>query len=177
MNILITIIAAIVGLIVLLLIIALFIKKETVIEREVIINKSKPEVFEYIKHIKNQDKYSKWNMTDPNMKKEYKGTDGAVGFVYSWDSENKNVGKGEQEIKNISEGEKIEMELRFVKPFVGVSDTSMATQSISEKQTKVKWGFKSKSKYPMNLMSAMMEGMLSKDLEIGLNNLKNNLEK
>ena len=50
------------------------------------------------------------------MKKNYSGTDGQVGFIYSWDSQNKNVGAGEQEITGIEEGHKIDFELRFKRP-------------------------------------------------------------
>jgi len=34
----------------------------------------------------------------------YTGNDGTVGFVLAWDSTNKSVGKGEQEITNVEEG-------------------------------------------------------------------------
>ena len=74
------------------LIIALFIKKEYSIQREITINKPQQEVFNYVKYLKNQDNYSKWVMTDPAMKKDFRGTDGTVGFVYAWDSKNKNAG-------------------------------------------------------------------------------------
>lgn len=161
------------------LVIALFTRKEYSVIREVTINKPKAEVFEYVKQIKNQDQYSKWNMTDPNMKKDYKGTDGTVGFVYSWDSNNENVGKGEQEIVSIKEGEKIDMELRFIKPFEGKANAALATSSAGENQTKVTWSFNSKMPYPMNIMLLVMnmEDMLGKDLEEGLTSLKSNLEK
>ncbi len=43
-------------------------------------------------------------MTDPLMKKQFKGTDGTVGFLYAWDSQNNEVGKGEQEIERIKDG-------------------------------------------------------------------------
>ncbi len=175
MIILLSIIGTIVGLILLLLIAALFIKKETIIEREVTINKNKETVFDYVKHINNMDKYSVWNMTDPNSKKEYKGTDGTVGYIYKWDSENKSVGAGEQEIKKIANGERIDMELRFKRPFEGISQTYMSTTA-NGAQTKVKWAFMSVSKYPMNLMSAMMAGTLGKAMETSLGNLKKILE-
>ncbi len=48
-------------------------------------------------------------MTDPAMKKEFRGIDGNVGFVYGWDSENKRAGNGEQEITNITEGERMDV--------------------------------------------------------------------
>lgn len=177
MNILIIIFGSIVGLIVLLLIIALFVKNESVIEREIIINKPNAEVFDYVKYIKEQDKYNKWVMTDPGMKKTFTGIDGTIGFIYAWDSQNKGAGKGEQEIKNIIDGEKVDLEIRFERPFKGVSNSTIQTQTVSEKQTKVKWTFRSNSKYPINLMSALLEGALGKDLEKSLNNLKNILEK
>ncbi len=177
MNILITIIVAIVGLVALFFIIALFVKKESVIEREIIISKPKVEVFDYVKYVKEQDKYNKWVMTDPNMKKTFTGIDGTIGFIYAWDSENKGAGKGEQEIKNIIDGEKVDLEIRFERPFKAVSTSTIQTQVASVNQTKVKWTFKSNSKYPINLMSALLESTLGKDLDKSLNNLKNILEK
>ena len=92
-------------LIALVLIVALFVKKEYTIEHEVTIAKPKQEVFDYIKLLKNQANYSVWVKKDPNAKMEYKGTDGTVGFVSSWDG-NSDVGKGEQEIKKITEIDK-----------------------------------------------------------------------
>ena len=81
------------------LIIALFVSNDYNITRSIIINKPQQEVFDYIKLLKNQEKFSKWVMTDPNMKTTFTGTDGTVGCIYAWDSENKQAGKGEQEIK------------------------------------------------------------------------------
>ena len=168
----------IIGIVVLVLIVALFVKKEYAVEREISINKPKAEVFNYIKFLKNQDSYSVWAKRDPNMKKEYKGVDGTVGFISAWDSENKEVGKGEQEIKKIAAGERIDFELRFIKPFEATDTAYMTTEPIVDNQTKVKWGFRGKMKYPMNLMliAMNMDKMLGNDLQTGLVNLKKNLE-
>src|SRR5690348_10023775 len=92
------ILLGIVAIIVLLLIIAIFLKKEYTVERSITINKPKQQIFDYVKLLKNQDNFSAWAKLDPNMKKEYHGTDGTVGFVSAWDSDKKDVGKGEQEI-------------------------------------------------------------------------------
>ena len=158
------------------LIIALFVDKEYSVEREITINKPKQEVFNYVKHLKNQDHYSKWVMMDPNMKKEFKGTDGNVGFIYAWDG-NSDAGKGEQEIKSITEGERVDVEVRFERPMEGVAYTPIVTEAVSPNQTKVKWGMKGKSNYPMNFMNLFMDGMLGKDLEKSLTTLKGILEK
>lgn len=177
MRILVIILIAIVALIALLLIIALFVKKEYAIEREIVIEKPKQEVFDYLKFLKNQDNYSKWVMTDPSMKKDFTGTDGTVGFIYAWDSTNKNAGKGAQEIKAIDNGNRLDIEIRFEKPFVGIAYVHQTTESVSENQTNVRWGMKGESNYPMNLMNLFMDSLLGKDLDESLNTLKGVLEK
>jgi len=166
-------------LIVILLITAEFVKKDYTVEREITVNKPKQEVFDYVKYLKNQENYSKWATMDPKMKKTYHGIDGTVGFVSAWDSNNKDVGKGEQEIKKIVEGERIDFELRFFKPFQSTEQAYMTTESMGDLKTNVKWGFNGHMNYPMNLMLLFMnfEKMIGSDLDTGLKNLKNKLEK
>lgn len=164
------------ALIILVLVSALFMDKKYVIEREITIRKPKAEVFEYIKHIDNQDNFSKWNMADPNKKTDKKGTDGTVGYKYAWDG-NDDVGAGEQEITKITEGERIDTALRFKRPWEGTANAYMATEAITATSTKVKWGMYGESSYPMNITNFMSEMMLGGDLETGLTNLKTILEK
>ncbi len=132
-------------------------------------------MFEYIKHIKNQDYYSKWVMADPNMHKTFTGTDGTIGFIYAWNSEKKG-GEGKQEITGLAEHERITTEIRFVRPFKTVAHTYQTTQTLINHSTKVVWGMTSTSPYPLNLMTALLKGGLAKDLDVSLNNLKQNLE-
>ncbi len=170
------ILIVIVAVIALLLVIALFIKKDYTVEKDVIINKSKAEVFDYIKYVKNQDNFSKWNQMDPNMDKTYTGTDGTVGFIYAWDSK-KEAGKGEQEIKKIQDGERIDLELRFKKPFESTAPVYMITESTGDNLTKVKWGLEGHLPYPMNIMNLFTPAMIGADLQESLDTLKNILEK
>jgi hypothetical protein len=116
---------------------------------------------------------------DPAMKKSFTGTDGTVGFISAWESADKNVGKGEQEIRKIVAGERIDFELRFIKPFAGVANAFMTIESLTENLTKIRWGFDSKMNYPMNLMLLFMkmDKMIGNDFETGLTKLKNILEK
>jgi hypothetical protein len=102
-----------------------------------------------------------------------------VGFVYAWDSDVKQVGQGEQEIKNLMADERVELEVRFVKPFEGRADSIITFQSVSPDQTNVTWAFQSGMKYPMNIMLLFInfEKILGKDLEITLQNLKDVQEK
>lgn len=157
------------------LVAALFMDKGYAIEREITITRPEAVVFDYVKHIRNQDKYSVWNMKDPNMKQEAKGTDGTVGFVNYWNG-NDDVGEGEQEITAIKEGERIDMELRFKRPWESTGKAYMTTEPVNGNNTKVKWGMYGESSYPMNFMNFMLDDMLGKDLEAGLQNMKKNLE-
>ena len=179
MKILLGIIIAIAGIIVLLLIIGLFLKKDYSISTEVIINKPKAAVFDYLKFLKNQNKFSVWASLDPNMKTEFRGTDGTEGFVSAWDSDMKNVGKGEQEILKIVDGERIDYEIRFLKPYKSVSWAFLSTAAVNDNQTRVRWEFNGNMKYPTNLMLLFMnmEKMVGNDLNKGLQNLKTILEK
>jgi len=172
MNILI-IILAIIGI---FLVAAIFIKREYSIVNELLINKPLPEVFNYVKFLKNQDHYNKWVMADPSARKTYIGTDGTAGFIYQWESENKSAGKGEQEIKSIIDGKEINYEIRFEKPFKNTANTFILTQAVSEKSTKLSWGMKGKNKYPYNIMNLFIPNLLRKDLQVSLNTLKKNLE-
>ena len=169
----------ILGLIILVLLTALFVKKEYSVERDISLNNPKQVVYDYVKYLKNQNNFSVWSKIDPAMKQEFRGTDGTVGFVSAWDSENKQAGKGEQEIIRIAEGEKIDYELRFLEPMKSTDNAYITFKSVNDTVTNVKWGFFGKIKYPMNLMLLFMDmdTMLGKDLEGGLNNLKGILEK
>lgn len=178
MQIVFIILGVVVGLIVLILLLALLAPKKYSVYREIVIDKPVADVFNYIRHIKNQDYYNKWVMKDPNMKKEFRGTDGTVGFVYGWNG-NKQAGEGEQEIVNIKENERLDIEIRFRRPFTAVAQGPYTVTGVNGNQTKLHWGMSSEMKYPMNvfLLFMSMDKLLGKDLEESLNKLKEILEK
>ena len=176
MNIFITILLLIAGIIALLLTIELFTRKKYNIQRKVTIHAPLQKVFDYLTQLKNQDNFNKWVMADPEMKRDFKGMDGTVGFIYAWNG-NKKAGEGEQEIKSIEAGKNIKTEVRFVRPFAGVAQVNMMTESISNNQTKVSWSNASEMKYPMNIMVSLIEKMLAKDIDESFVRLKVILEK
>ncbi|HMI07706.1 MAG TPA: SRPBCC family protein [Flavobacterium sp.] len=178
MTVLVYILSGIAAVVALILIVALFVRKSYSVKRSVLIDRPKQEVFDHVKLIRNSEKFSKWVMLDPNSKRTFSGTDGTIGYVYGWESDMKNVGAGEQEIKAIAEGEKIDYEIRFFRPFKGVAQAYIATEPQKD-GTEVTWVFDSSMKYPMNFMLLFMdfEKMLGKDMEESLQNLKVILEK
>ena len=175
MHTLIIMLLVLAGIIALLLIIALFMKKRHYVKREIIINAARQKVFDYVKLLRNQEEFNKDAMTDSNRKKEFKGTDGTVGYIYAW-SGDKSAGVGEKEIRHIIEGEKIEMEIRFVKPMRVAADIIMETLSLPGDQTKVYWSNAGILPYPVNIMIPMMEKQVAKGMDTSLTTLKNILE-
>jgi len=173
------ILIVLIGIVILFLIIGFFAKRDYTAYREVVINKPKAVVFEYLKLLKNQNKWSAWGSLDPNMSTKFTGTDGTKGFISAWESNQKNVGAGEQEILKIVEGERIDYEIRFLKPFKSTSWAFLTVASVNGNQTLVHWEFTGNMKFPMNLMLIFMniEKMIGNDFNKGLQNLKTILEK
>lgn len=167
---------AIVAISALLLAIALFLPKDYIVSQSIVINRPQAEVFNYVKIIDNQKYYSIWVMEDPNSLMSSKGVDGEVGYISAWDSKNKNVGKGEQEIMKLT-NERIDVDLRFVRPFKSEAKASTTCKAIDANTTEVINEFYGHSSYPMNLMTVFMKGMLGDAMYKNLTNLKGILEK
>ena len=161
------------------LVIALFLPTQFSVKRSAIIEQHVDTVFQYVKQLKNQEFYSVWWKADPKMKKTYTGTDGEVGFISAWKSNDDEVGSGQQKIVAIEASKRIDMELLFFEPFQSTSDAYIATTALDAKNTRVSWSINGEMPYPMNLTGLFfdMEQTLGEDLEIGLKNLKKLLEK
>ena len=159
-----------------ILIVAMVMPKTTIITSQTQIDCPRDKVFNYIKFLGNQKNYNKWVMADPNVKMTYTGTDGTVGFTSAWLSQDSSVGQGEQEIIKIYEGEGYEAELRFEKPFKGISYSKTMIETIDSNKSLVTTTFTSNAPFPMNLLSYFMKDMLLKDMNENGANLKKILE-
>jgi hypothetical protein len=166
------------ALIALILLLGLVAPKNYEVNRSIVVNKSLPEVFQYLKFIKNQDYWSPWKKKDPNMRQESLGVDGEVGFIAKWEG-NKYVGSGEQEIRHIEHNDRIESQLRFFKPWKSVSDAYIKVTEVDSHQTNITWGFTGKNPIPFNIFILFFnfEKTVGKDFEDGLASLKEILEK
>lgn len=163
------------GLILLIALLAFIVPSDFTYEVETTINKPKAQVFDYFKHLKNQNYWSVWILTSTDMKQEYTGTDGQPGFISAW--EGKKAGKGAQELIKVTDGERIDTELRFEKPFKATNKGYFITTAMDANKTKVVWGMSGKSPRPFNIVSVLMKGALMKDFNTGLANAKKELEK
>ena len=165
-------------LVALIIFLALIAPKEYKVNRSIIINRSLPETFQYLKLVKNQDNWSPWKKKDPNMSQTFEGTDGEVGFVSKWKG-NKDVGEGEQEIITVIENESIDSQLRFFKPWKSEAIGHFLVAEVEHDETLVTWGFSGKNKFPFSIFMLFMnmDKAVGKDFEDGLASLKRILDK
>ncbi|MFM9004645.1 MAG: SRPBCC family protein [Flavobacteriales bacterium] len=162
-----------------LLITALFLPKEYTVSRDITINRSKSDVFDYARKLENQLDYSVWWKMDPNQVTTFTGEDGTIGFVAAWKSELDSVGSGEEEIVALEEGKRIGFALRFKEPFESSASSEMLFAAPDSNSTKLTWNFEGDMSYPLNVMQLFisMEDMLGQDIQEGLQNMKVILEK
>lgn len=136
-------------------------------------------VFPHLQSLEKAGAWSPWTKKDPNMKKEYAGTDGTVGATYTWDG-NEIVGSGKQEITKIVPNEKVESKLYFYTPYEGQSTSAL---SVKEKDGKseVKWKLYGNNNTFMERMLSFfgvinIEKEVGPDFESGLASLKTIVE-
>lgn len=102
-----------------------------------------------------------------------------MGFTATWSSNNKSIGSGEQEIKKITPNKRIDIEVRFAKPFKTTHNTYFEVTALDEEESKVTWCFEGSKPYPMNLMLLFMnmEKIIGDQLNASLVNMKTAIEK
>lgn len=173
-----TLLYILLGITLFVLVLSMLAPKTYNVFRSIEIAKPRNEVFKYLKSLKKQDEWSPWAKKDPNMEKKFTGTDGEEGAISHWKG-NKEVGEGEQEITKIIEGDRIDGELRFFKPWKSTSACYLKVDDSGVGKTKVTWGFSGKNAFPMRIMTLFMsmDKMVGKDFEQGLQSLKRILEK
>lgn len=162
-----------------IIVLGAYLKNEYSVVREITIRRSKQEVFNYIKFLRNQNAYSYYNRKDPDTLKSYSGTDAEVGFIYSWSSKINSIGSGTQTISKLVEAEEMVSDIQFTKPLPLKSIASIALKEINASETKVTWTFTSVYKFPLNIVIyfADLEKLIGTDIASSLVTLKENLEK
>lgn len=121
--------------------------------------------------------WSPYEHRDPNLKRTYGGTAGAVGQTYAWEG-NKNVGRGSMTMIEASAPSTVGLKLDFVSPFEAHNNVvfSLVPQNDG---TAVTWDMKGPTPFMAKIMHVFMDmdKMCGKDFSQGLANLKAEAEK
>lgn len=142
------------------------------IERTATINAPAPVVFAQVNDFHKWNAWSPWANIDPNMKQTYEGQASGVGAMYSWVG-NSDVGEGKMTIIESRPGERIKIQLEFIKPFAA-SNTTDFIFTPQGNQTSVKWTMSGSNNFIGKAFSVFvsMDKMVGGDFEKGLAKLK-----
>lgn len=161
------------GLVVIVVALGFVLPDKSHVERSVVINAPQEKVFALVADLNESSKWAPWGEYDPAMESVITGT--GVGQKQSWTS--KKVGNGSQEIAALSPPSRVDYKLDF--DGNGVGTAAMVLDPAAE-GVRVTWSFDTNMRkgVPVYMqpfstyMGFFMDGMLGKDYEKGLANLK-----
>jgi effector-binding domain-containing protein len=161
----------IVGLCVVLCGVAYLLPQQCHVERSTMIAAPPATVFTLVNGYKRFNEWSPWAEMDPNAAYTYSGPATGVGAKLAWKGNPKTVGEGSQTITASKPYTSVSVDLDFGPQGIAKAAYSLTPTTIG---TRVTWGLD--TDLGMNPVSRwfglMMDGMLGKDFEKGLANLK-----
>lgn len=131
-------------------------------------------IFPHMNSLKKFVVWSPWTNKDPHVKQKFEGPETGVGSHYFWEG-NKNVGKGNMKIVEAELNKKVLCDLSFQ----GRGNAkAIWTLEENNDKTEVTWWFEGDmGNNPVGrILGTMMDKFLGPDYEIGLSNLKKQIE-
>jgi len=171
MKVVFSILGGLVGLLILLTLGAwIFLSREVVVERSLVIPAPQALVFEQVNNLKQWELWSPWHKIDPKMELTYGDKTVGTGASYSWKSKHEQVGNGIFTIITSQPSDSIHGTMDFLENGKGQAYYKF---SPAESGTKVTWSMKSDlGGFPLIwYMGGMLKDMIGKDFDKGLNNL------
>ena len=175
MRILRNILIGLVGLIAVLAVIGLFLPRQVIVERDIVIDAAPEAVFPHVSSLQAFAEWSPWGDYDPDMQVTYSGPEVGVGNVMVWTSDHPNVGNGRQEIIEAIENERIRTALNF--DGMPPSEAWWRLEADGE-ATRVVWGLDADmGGNPINRwFGLLLDGFVGADYERGLSQLQTAVE-
>lgn len=129
-------------------------------------------VFAQVNNFRNWEFWSPWADRDPDAVFGYGGPSSGVGASFEWTGNNE-IGQGSQKIVESVGNERIAIELRFTKPFQAENLVEFAFKPDNDGTT-VTWSMSGNRDFMSRMFSLLMnaDGMIGRDFEQGLSNLK-----
>ena len=145
-------------------------------ERSGVIQAPAEKIFPYISEFKKAGEWSPYEQMDPQMKKTYSGTEGAVGSKMEFDG-NKDVGSGSLEVLNVVPQQSVNLKLIMTKPFYAENliEYKLTPEGSG---TRFTWAMSGNGGFLGKLLSVLVdcEKMVGGQMEKGIQNLKTLIE-
>jgi uncharacterized protein YndB with AHSA1/START domain len=129
-------------------------------------------VFGYLNDFRQWPQWSPWEKLDPNMQRTLSGAPSGTGARYAWLGNSK-AGQGSMTITDSRPGERVVLDLSFIKPFKSNNVTEFALTPAA-RGTQVTWTMKGTNTTVTKAFSLFMnmDKLVGGDFERGLANLK-----
>ncbi len=152
-------------------------KKDYDVSRTIVINRSKADIYGFVRQLKNQKKWISQLQGAKTVKLRFSGVDGKEDAIVYWKGD-KSIGEGTQKIIKVKPGHVFETKLLLVKPVEAVAMVYFASKEIQPERTKIVFGVRGYLPFPYSVISIFysMENRLGEDFEKSLQNLKTYLE-
>lgn len=139
-----------------------------VVERSTVVPAAPARVQDLIEDFHRWTEWSPWEGLDPDLQRNYTGSERGVGAAYSW-SGNRKAGKGRMEITDVVPGEKVVISLVFEKPFPSSNVATFVLRPV-EGGTEVRWLMEGPRPLLMRVLGPVMsmDKIVGKDFEQGL---------
>lgn len=156
-------------LVLLLVAVAYVLPRQYRVERSIVIKAPHEKVYPQLADLRAWKNWTVWNERDPAMKLEYSPESAVVGAWSSWES--KSEGNGKATLMEV-ERNRLAYALEF--PDFGMKSTGMFKLEPQGQEIRVVWSDEGDlGNNPMGRwMGLFLDGMLGKDFEAGLANLK-----
>lgn len=139
------------------------------VQQSIEIQASPRQVYDLVRNFRRWPEWSPWIIVEPDCSLEFSED----GMSYSWNGEV--IGSGGMRIANDEPGERIEYDLRFLKPFKSQADVAFR---LLEKDggTEVVWSMQSALPFFLFFLKKQMVAMIGSDYDRGLLMMKALLE-
>lgn len=168
-------VGGVLGLVALLALGGLFLSGSFQVSRSTLVAAPAERIYPLVAEPRRWKDWSVWNQRDPAMAISYSGPPSGVGAVWEWKS--KSEGDGRMTFTAAEPGRRAAFELFF--PDFGTTSRGELLLTPEGSGTRVTWNMNGEmGRNPlMRWMGLMMDGMVGKDFEAGLANLKKLAEK
>ncbi len=171
MRILKRVLLGLIALVIVLVAVAYVLPSRYKVSRSIDIDAPPAKVYPLVSHVKTWKQWSVWNRRDPNMTIVYSGPEAGAGAKWKWTS--KSEGDGEMTLTSADADRRIGYSLYFP-DFDSTAAGTIAFDPIGTGGTRVTWSNEGElgNNPMMRWMGLAMDGMLGKDFDAGLTNLK-----
>ena len=142
------------------------------VQRSAVIPAAPERIFALLADFHQWERWSPWEELDPDMAHAYSGADQGVGAVHEWKG-NKKAGEGRMEIVDADPPHRLDLDLKFVKPFKSQNTTRFTLAEDGPGATNVTWSMDSPMPFMMQVVNVFMnmDKRIAGDFEKGLSKL------